>query len=186
MFSALLGFSAVVLLTQPAFQSLAQGKPPYVPLFVIVLVSQILLEIIAKYQGKLCETIEGLFTALIAVLGFALAVALYSKGFLGAGGMQNSGPFGNGSLPPTTFIFGAAIIVGAFLFIWKKWIKPILPITIAGCGVQQLSDQALYGPAQPQVPQMQQPQMQQPPMQQPQMQQPPMQQMQQMHPEHQQ
>jgi hypothetical protein len=146
MFSALLGFSTVIFLNMPQSDALTRGgQNVYVPLFVIVLVSQIVLEILAKYQGKLCETIEGLFTALIAVLGYALYTTL-SQGNFGSGFYSSSystapmysGPqygqgrqSGGGLAMPQALMAGA--VVAICLFIWKRWLKPKLGISFAMC-----------------------------------------------------
>lgn len=139
-FSALLGFSAVLFLELPQSQFLTRGGSKYVPLFIIVLISQVLLEIFAKYQGKMCDTIEGLFTAVIALLGFLVGSALAERS-----GMYGGQPYGVSSESSYTYtgsgiggpILLTAVIVGLFLFIWKAWLRPKLGINIQGCGNNQ-------------------------------------------------
>ena len=140
MFSALLGFSAVLFLELPQAQFLTRGGSKYVPLFIIVLISQVLLEIFAKYQGKMCDTIEGLFTATIALLGFLVGNALANRAMFGG----FSGDFGTTAQysyqASGTGIGGpillTAVIVGLFLFIWKAWLRPKLGMNIQGCNPQ--------------------------------------------------
>ena len=155
--SALLGFSAVILLNQPQAAMLSRSGNKYVPLFVIVLVSQILMEILFKYKGKACETIEGLFTAMIAVAGYLVGMMIIERqtGFgsytsssygtssarYGTGSSGSSG-YGYGSVGQrggaVTLELGQTLLVGGivalFLFIWKRWLKPwILPMTCDPC-----------------------------------------------------
>lgn len=156
MFSALLGFSAVVFLHMPQSAMLTRGgNNIYVPLFVIVLVSQVLLEIMAKYQGKLCETIEGLFTALVAVLGYTFYVTLAQRGLAGGTtmyqqtvGYGTTGGYATTQSGATTGTMGQALLAGAivalFLFIWKKWLKPRLGINTALCPT--MGEQVVYRP----------------------------------------
>jgi hypothetical protein len=169
MFSALLGFSTVIFLNMPQSDTLTRGgNNVYVPLFVIVLVSQIVLEILAKYQGKLCETIEGLFTALIAVLAYAL----YAAASRGSGYGYNSttyntmpaGQYGGGSRQSGGYVnvresLMAGVVVAIFIFIWKKWLKPKLGITFSMCpeGTGNVQQQVVQQPIQQPTSPVQQP-----------------------------
>lgn len=173
MFSALLGFAAVLFLHMPQSAMITRGgQNIYVPLFVIVLVSQVLLEILAKYQGKWCDTIEGLFTALVAVLGYTLYSALASRGILG-GATQGYGAQGYGMQGAAPTGMGQALLAGAIvalcLFVWKKWLKPALGLGQALCRVrpQIVVQQAPQQAAAPVVVQQAPPATQQPAQQQP-------------------
>lgn len=141
MFSALLGFSAVLFLELPQASHLIRTGNKYVPLFVIVLISQVLLEIFSKYQGKMCDTIEGLFTATIALLGFLVGNALSNRVLAGSSTGFDSGyqsqtmQWGSGNGIGSNIII-TALIVGLFLFIWKSWLRPRLGINIQGCSPQ--------------------------------------------------
>ena len=172
MFSALLGFSAVIFLELPQSGFLTRGgQSKYVPLFIIVLISQVLLEIFAKYQGKMCETIEGLFTATIAVLGYLVAMAVANRTVQAGWGRQSGGQYG---APAAGYqasysysgpgigggVLMAAVVVGLFLFIWKAWLRPRLGIHIQGCNPQGGPQQVVVQQPVQQVPPEQQQQQQ--------------------------
>jgi len=130
LFSGLLGFVVVVMLNMDSAANLTRNGV-FVPLFVLVLVTQILLEILSKYQGKVCETIEGLFTALIAVIGYGLYTVLASKGL--TGGAQ--AVYGQQMVSTNKLDMGQALVAGGIvailLFLWKKWLKPMINIQAA-------------------------------------------------------
>ena len=136
LFSAMLGFSAVMFLfTDYASLITKGGNSYYIPLFVIVLVSNVLLEIISKYQGKMCETIEGLFTGLFAVLGFLVYMTLITRGIIG---VAQADQYGNEITPHSVLVAG--LLVAVFIFLWKSYLKPLLGISTRLCNVSVTID----------------------------------------------
>jgi hypothetical protein len=126
--SAIIGFASILAVqnySSPMGLSKNKGMSA---VFIGILVSQVLFEMISKYEGKTCEIMDGIFTSLFAILGYFL-------------GMTFGGVFSkiipqsiSSTLSTTPGNLTGAVFAAFALWIWKQWIRnKILPSSCAPC-----------------------------------------------------
>lgn len=126
--SAIVGFAAILAVQNYSSPMGLSKNKSMAAVFIAILVSQVLFEMITKYQGKTCEIMDGMFTSLFAILGYFIGMSLggvFSK--IIPESLSNS-------LSTTQAQLTGAVFAAFALWVWKQWIRnKILPSDCAPC-----------------------------------------------------
>jgi len=126
--SALIGFAAILAVQNYSRPMNYSKNTGMAIIFIGILVSQVLFEMITKYQGKTCEIVDGIFTSLFAILGYFLGMTF-------GGAISKIIPEGvSNALSTNPGNLTGAVFAAFALWIWKQWIRnKILPSECAPC-----------------------------------------------------